>query len=180
MGKYRNYSAGFKLKVIVFAEQHGNRAAERQFSVSEKLVRDWRKQKDKLENTNLSRRAFRGPKTGKFPQIDEEVFVYVNEMRNSGYRISYEMLQMKAREVARKHNILTTQFKESRGWVMRFLRRRNLSVRRRTALCRKLPPDYTDQLCLLRTLLFPGKKFLKEERMAPVLLTSQACQVSGT
>ncbi|XP_036598046.1 zinc finger protein 570-like [Trichosurus vulpecula] len=180
MGKYRNYSAGFKLKVIVFAEQHGNRAAERQFSVSEKLVRDWRKLKDKLENTDLSRRAFRGPKTGKFPQIDEEVFMYVTEMRNSGYRVSYEMLQMKAREVARKHNILSTQFKESRGWVMRFMRRWNLSVRRRPAICQKLPTACTDKLCLLRTLLFPRKKFFKEEGMAPVFLTAQACHESVT
>lgn len=146
MGKYRNYSAGFKLKVIAFAKQHGNRAAEREFSASEKLVRCWRKQKDMLKSTKLSRRAFRGPKAGTFPHIEEEVFAYVQEMRNNGCSISYEMLQMKAREISRKQGIPITAFKASRGWAERFMRRRNLSVRRRTTICQKLPADHTDKI----------------------------------
>ena len=35
--------------MIAFAEDKGDRAADREFSVSEKIVRDWRKQKSKLE-----------------------------------------------------------------------------------------------------------------------------------
>lgn len=146
MGKYKNYTAAFKLQVIVFAENRGNRAAEREFSVSEKLVRDWRKQKVSLKNTNLSRRAFRGPKTGMFPVIDEEVLGFVKELRNNGCSISYEMLQLKAREVARKNNIPLTQFKASRGWVMRFMRRNNMAMRRRTTICQKLPANYTEKV----------------------------------
>ena len=42
--KRRSYEAKFKLQVIAFAEDKGNRAAGREFSISEKIVRDWRKQ----------------------------------------------------------------------------------------------------------------------------------------
>jgi len=35
----------YKLKVISFAEQFGNRAAEREFGILESSVRYWRKQK---------------------------------------------------------------------------------------------------------------------------------------
>lgn len=50
MGRARkSFSAKQKLKVIAYAEIHGNRAAGRQFTVDEKSVREWRKQKDKLE-----------------------------------------------------------------------------------------------------------------------------------
>ena len=35
--------------MIAFAEEKGNRATERKFSVSEKLVRDWRKIKSRLK-----------------------------------------------------------------------------------------------------------------------------------
>ena len=44
MGSKRaNYTAAFKLNVIETAEKCGNRAAGREYSVNEKLVRDWRK-----------------------------------------------------------------------------------------------------------------------------------------
>lgn len=44
--KRSSYDAAFKLKVVKFAEENGNRSAGRQYDISEKLVRDWRKQKD--------------------------------------------------------------------------------------------------------------------------------------
>ena len=42
------YDAACKLKVVEFAEKYGNRAAEREYTISEKLVRDWRKAKESL------------------------------------------------------------------------------------------------------------------------------------
>ena len=47
--KRRSYEASFKVKVGEFTEQHGNRAAGRSFSVDEKIVRGWRKQKEALQ-----------------------------------------------------------------------------------------------------------------------------------
>ena len=47
--KRASYTAAFKLKVIETAEKCGNRAAGREYSVNEKLVRDWRKKKAELE-----------------------------------------------------------------------------------------------------------------------------------
>jgi transposase-like protein len=47
MGKKNNsYTASYKLKVLSFAEQFGNRAAEREFGILESNVRYWRKQKE--------------------------------------------------------------------------------------------------------------------------------------
>jgi hypothetical protein len=64
--KYSSYAADFKLKVIEYAEKHENRAAGREFTVSKFNKRYWRKQKDALlQTTNKSRKAIRGPKSGK-------------------------------------------------------------------------------------------------------------------
>jgi transposase-like protein len=55
MGKKNNsYTASYKLKVISFAEQFGDRAAEREFGILESNVRYWRKQKEDqdLHKTN--------------------------------------------------------------------------------------------------------------------------------
>ena len=45
-GKRQSYTVSDKLRIIQFAEQNGNRAAEREFGVSESNVRLWRKSKD--------------------------------------------------------------------------------------------------------------------------------------
>jgi hypothetical protein len=66
MGKKNNsYTASYKLKVISFAEQFGNRAAQREFGILESNVRYWRKQKELLKNAKSDSTAFRGPKAGK-------------------------------------------------------------------------------------------------------------------
>jgi hypothetical protein len=51
MGKKNNsYTASYKSKLISFAEQFGNRAAQREFGILESNVRYWRKQKELLKN----------------------------------------------------------------------------------------------------------------------------------
>ena len=44
-----SYTAGFKLKVVLFTKQNGNSAAGRSFSVNEKCVWRWRSQKENLK-----------------------------------------------------------------------------------------------------------------------------------
>jgi hypothetical protein len=66
MGKKNNsYTASYKLKVISFAEQFGNRAAQREIGIMESNERYWSKQKELLKNAKSENRAFRGPKAGK-------------------------------------------------------------------------------------------------------------------
>ena len=49
--------AGYKLKVIAYAEEHGNRAAERHFGPppTEKTIRDWRANKEELKKITIFR-----------------------------------------------------------------------------------------------------------------------------
>ena len=60
--KRRNYEARFKLTVVDFAEKSNNSAAGRQFGVSEKLVRDWRKLQAKIKQLPKTKCADRGLK----------------------------------------------------------------------------------------------------------------------
>ena len=60
--KRQSYTVSDKLRIINFAEQHGKRAAEREFGVSESNVRLWRKSKENLEKMPRLRRANRGKK----------------------------------------------------------------------------------------------------------------------
>jgi hypothetical protein len=63
MGKKNNsYTASYKLKVISFAEQFGNRAAEREFGIRESNVRYWRKQKEDQDLDKKKIRIFYAPR----------------------------------------------------------------------------------------------------------------------
>ena len=46
--KRYSYDACYNLKVIAYAEEHGNRAAEQHFGPppTEKIIRDWRASKE--------------------------------------------------------------------------------------------------------------------------------------
>lgn len=55
--KRSSYEAGFKLKVVSRAEESNNCIASREFCVSEKLVRDWRKMKADLEKIPKDKKA---------------------------------------------------------------------------------------------------------------------------
>ena len=56
--KRQSYTVSDKLRIIQFAEQHGNRAAKREFGVSESNVRLWRKSKENLEKMPRLKCAF--------------------------------------------------------------------------------------------------------------------------
>ncbi|KAK8758329.1 hypothetical protein V5799_004041 [Amblyomma americanum] len=146
MGKHLNsYMAGFKLKVVEFALEHGKRAASRKFDVDEKCVRRWCGQRDALKNTSSKKSAFRG-KPCKFPELEEELLCYSMEVWNNGYALTTDMLRVRAQALARAKSIPHEDFKASAGWVPRFLKSKGLSFRRRTTLCQRLPPDYTDKV----------------------------------
>ena len=75
-----SYTAAFKLKVVLFAEQNGNRAAERNFSVDEKCVRRWRSQKENLKKMPCSKRSERG-KSAQFPELEEDLTAWITSKR---------------------------------------------------------------------------------------------------
>jgi hypothetical protein len=51
-------------------------------------VRQWQQQKDELSNAHSTRMAFRGPKKGRFNEIDVSVIKFITEMRLQGFPIT--------------------------------------------------------------------------------------------
>ena len=67
--KHQSYTVSDKLQIVNFAEQHGNRAAEREFGVSEINIRLWRKSKENLEKMPWLKLANRGKKAA-WPELE--------------------------------------------------------------------------------------------------------------
>jgi len=89
-----------KLKVIKSAEENNNSAADRHFAVSEKLVRDWRKQKKYLFEMPRMKRAKR---YGVSPYIKLETALndWVLEYRHNGYIVTKMMIWIQAVKLTR-------------------------------------------------------------------------------
>lgn len=123
-----HYDAAFKRKVIAEAEVTGNCAAGRKCDVLENNVRRWGKQKTLLLACAATRKAFHGPRNGAFPEVEKVLTDFVKEQRGRGLAVTTDIVQMKAREIAREHGIPALKFKASRGWVQKYMKRAALSL----------------------------------------------------
>ena len=75
--KRKSYSADYKLQVVKYAAENGNRAAERKF------VRDWRKAEVTLTEMKKTKKANRGLKA-RWPQLEERVRTWSLGQRAAG------------------------------------------------------------------------------------------------
>ena len=93
--KRMSYDITFKSKVIAFAEEKSNCAAECEYGVSEKMVRDWRSKKDKL---------MKQPKTVKkirmglspYDDLEKELSEWIIAQRKCGYIVTMPTIHLRA------------------------------------------------------------------------------------
>ncbi|KAL1467224.1 hypothetical protein MTO96_042320 [Rhipicephalus appendiculatus] len=141
----QQYSAAFKRQVILYAESESNVEAGRKFDVSQKCVREWSKQGTKIFACAATRRSFRGPKSGRYPAVEEAVRDWVHDQRSESLSVCYDDIEAKARTVAKGMCIPLTAFKVSKKWITNFMKRNGLSLRRRTTVCQRLPEAYEEK-----------------------------------
>ena len=145
--KRQSYMTSEKLKIIQFAEEHGNRAAQREFGIAESNVCLWRKSKENLQKMPRLQRADCGRKAA-WPPLKQDLMAWITEKRNNGLAIPPAMVRLKEFEISKdpKYEIPAGQFKASNHWCQRFMKRNGLSLRQKTTLAQCLPPDYEEKI----------------------------------
>ena len=135
--KRNDYDVAFKLKVVEFAKSYSNRAAEREFGVTEKMVRDWRNQENKMltiETQSLKKmRMVSSP----YDDLEEKLTEWVLDLRSNGLRVTRMNIRHRALQIAKERG--QSDFKASAGWCTRYMRRNNLFLRQKTHIAQKLP-----------------------------------------
>ncbi|GFX40388.1 HTH CENPB-type domain-containing protein [Trichonephila clavipes] len=81
-GKRSKHRAGFKIKVIQFAKENGNRAAARMFDIGESSIKEWGKNKMTIINIPKKKRALRKGVT-KWLILEESVANWLLENRQN-------------------------------------------------------------------------------------------------
>ena len=92
--------------------------------------------------------------------LEDNLFDWILDMRDKRARVSRNMVKNKAKEMYRQDpdvrlemEVRGSEFLASNGWLNRFLRRYNLTLRRKTTQGQKLPEQYIAKLTNLITTL---------------------------
>lgn len=135
------YDSNVKLEVVSYAEQHCNAAAEREYEVNEKLVRDWRKKKMELISLDCPLKKMRR-NPSPLELLEKHLFNWVTELRQQGYIVTRGAIRIQAlQRVKEDKTIAYKDFKASAGWCTGFMNRHGLAIRQRTHIAQKLPTD---------------------------------------
>lgn len=155
--KRTSYSFSFKVNVIQYAKENGNRAAERHFGPppTEKMIREWRKQEVQLLNASKSKRAFR-THVAKWPQLEEELKAWIINHRQNGISVSTKMIIFEATKRARR--LCIENFTGKSSWCYRFMKRAGLSMRTRTRIAQKMPPEYETKVIEFHKFIISQRK----------------------
>ncbi len=142
-----SYTAEFKLKIVKYAEENGNRQTAREFEIDEKNVRNWRNSNCVLEVMPLRKRARHG-KHAFWPQLEVELKDWVLDIRKQKRKVITIGIRFKACQMAQEKGI--TSFKGGSNWCYKFMKRNGLSVRAVTSVGQPLPLDWEEKAAVFR------------------------------
>ena len=174
MKKRRAYSIKFKIEVIQFAEKHSNRETGRKFKIDESMVRRWLHKKKEIneayEQPGSSKRRLRLEGAGRKPclsTVEDELIEKIAKERADHRHVSPKLIQVWAAKKAEEINL--TEFMASRGWLSNFMKRYNLSIRRRTMTGKSLPSDLEDTI---RSFVAFNKKQIDLHSLQPAMIAN--------
>ena len=139
-GKYRSYTIIFKLEVVRYAFNHSNADASRRYGVHRKLVQMWYHQESELLLTLSSRKHLPGSGLkAQYADRDEESYQQPSGNWFSGKHLRREALHVHAEKGDQP-------FKTSKGWLQRWRRHHNISLRRKTTTIQTLLGNLNDKI----------------------------------
>ena len=174
MSKRRAYSIEFKTEVIKFAETHSNRETGRKYKIDESMVRRWLRKKKEIseahEQPGPSKRRLRLEGAGRKPclsTVEGELMEKIAKERAEQGYVSPKVIQVWATKMAEE--ISLTEFMASRGWLSNFMKRYNLSIRRRTTTGQSLPRDLDNKI---RNSVAFNKKQIDQKSLQPAMIVN--------
>lgn len=144
--KRTSYSIEQKIQVVTYAKEHGRNRAAGHFNLNPSMVGRWVTASSNwsIENNGKSKRLGSGRKA-LFPEAEKRLYDWTIEQRKQGLVVSYTILRSKMLEILKEDDMLeiygnlAENFKTSHRWLIAFLRRYRLALRRRTRISQNLP-----------------------------------------
>ena len=93
MPRRTTYTVKEKIRAVLFAEAHGNRACARHFDIDESRVRRWRKQKVKLSKKKVASKSLHAGPEPRWNDLERKVFECIEKNRQDGIGLSGTMIR---------------------------------------------------------------------------------------
>jgi len=146
--KRNSYSAEQKTQVVTYAKEQGNIQAAEYYNIDLSMVGRWVKASSSWsEEANLKKKRLGSGRKPFFPEAEKKLYRWTIEQRKQGLAVSYTILRNKMLEILNTEDMielygnLAKNFKTSHRWLIAFMRRYKLSLRRRTRISQKLPSE---------------------------------------
>ena len=129
--------------MVKYAKEHSVYQASKDFNISLGTIGPWMKIDFSKENTVVFRVAGSGRKLSYPMEKEEELVAWVLEQRDLHLAVSIQHVIDQARLTIQPS---TPSFQGTRGWVQKFMRRNNLSLRAKTSIAQKLPAALEEKM----------------------------------
>ena len=149
--KLKSYNIQYKLDAIKFAEENSNHSASRKSGVVVKRIREWRGNKDQLEELrqcSYGAKRFRLDGAGEkplAPEMEDVLLEWIHSRQLKGLPVSRKLIMRKDQHLSKEQQNME-DFTASNGWIQKFMRRHGLSLRRKTTVAQKDPEQLVDKL----------------------------------
>jgi hypothetical protein len=151
--KRKSYSVEYKKEVITYARNHGNNQAARHFDIDRGMVSRWVNASSKWtsETKKKSKRVGSGRKA-LFPEAEKRLYTWIIQQRKQGLTVAYIIIRSKMLEILKEPEMVVLygnvdeDFKMSQRWILGFMKRFNLALRKWTRIAQKLPDKTQEQL----------------------------------
>ena len=147
----QKYSMEFQKATIKYVQENSIHCAAKKFKVDRKRVRDWVQKEEKV--TSMKGKRFRVDGGGRKltnVELEEEVLSWIQQRRSNMLRVSRKLVMFKAKSIYNEKCGDNEEFKAgfvaSNDWPMKFMKRNNLSMRRRTTIAQKDPSHLSTKL----------------------------------
>lgn len=139
-----------KLEAVKYSEQVSVTAAAKKYGVHRKQIQNWRRAKDSISagvaaGSSKMHRLTGGGRNQRFKLVNERVRDWIITKRNNRQCVSRRMIRLEAKRIAKDCDGCA-DFSASLGWLEKFLRRNNFSLRATTTTCQRPPVDSVDKI----------------------------------
>ncbi|GES91510.1 pogo transposable element with KRAB domain [Rhizophagus clarus] len=141
-----------KLIVVKYAQINGRNAAARHFNLNAPMIGRWIKKSDDWEKENKKKKYIGSGKKAFYSKAEDKLYKWIIEQRKKGLAVNYTIVKLQMYKILneptiqRLYPVGDDEFQGTLSWIQSFMKRFDLSLRRRTKISQKLPEDTDEKL----------------------------------